>query len=243
MRKHVFVFALIAVGLSTSASSVSRLHTRTTRSVLPSASGAQNLLHTTTRHREWVNIASGSSPVLAFVVYPERADKAPVVLVTVKSEPANVRARAIADQLAAEGFIGVVPDVLTGLGPNHSDGDGFASPDDLAKALDRLGSSKVRRRYEATQRYTERLPAANGTSVWLNLDLQEARADVVSDGQSDAVESFRATSEDWPQVVEHLSRVTRNRPTFIRAAAPASIGGRVSPKSGNGTFPHDGNAW
>jgi carboxymethylenebutenolidase len=198
MRKHVFVFALIAVGLSTSASSVSRLHVRTWRSVLPSASAAQNLLSATTRHCEWVNIGTASSPVLAFVVYPERADKAPVVLGGVKNEPASVRARAIADQLAAEGFIGVVPDVLTGLGPNHSNGDGFASSDDVAKALDRLGSNEVKTRYDAAQRYTQRLPAANGTSVWLNVDLQEARADIVSHRQSETVVSFRATSADWP---------------------------------------------
>ena len=187
MRRHAFVCALIAIALSSSASSLSRLHARTARSILPSASEAQNLLQTTTRHREWVNIATGSSPVLAFVVYPERDDKAPVVLVSVTHEQASVRARAIADQLAAEGFIGVVPDDLTGVGPNHA------------------------------KRYAESLPAANGTSVWLNLDLREARADVVSDGERGAAVSFRATSADWPQVVGHLSRVTRNRPAFSDA--------------------------
>lgn len=220
MRGSLFVCALIAVALCSHAS-MSRLHAM--RSVLPSPSTAQTLLSTTTRHREWVNFATGSPPVLAFVVYPERADKAPVVLVTVKNEPASVRARAVADQLAAEGFIGVVPDVLTGLGPNGSGGDGFASSADVAKALDRLGRNELTRRYEAAQKHAETLPAANGTTVWLNLDPTAATADVGSDGQSGAAVSLRATSADWPQVVEHLSHVTGNRPTFVKADTGASI--------------------
>jgi len=81
MTRHVFVCALVAVAVSNGASSMNPLQARTTHSVLPSPSTAQSILNTTTRHREWMNVASGPSPVLAFVVYPERADTAPVVLV------------------------------------------------------------------------------------------------------------------------------------------------------------------
>jgi hypothetical protein len=35
--------------------------------------------------------------VLAFVVYPERIDKAPTLFVNVEGEPASVRTRAIGD--------------------------------------------------------------------------------------------------------------------------------------------------
>jgi carboxymethylenebutenolidase len=191
MMKHVFMLTLLALALPMSASSVSRLHARTMRSVLPSASTALELLNTTTRHREWVNISTASSPVLTFVVYPERTDKAPAVLVTVKDEAASVRARAIGDQLAAEGFVAVVPDVLT----------------DVAST--------------AAQRYVESLPAANGMTAWLHLDLEDARAEVVSRGES-AVR-LRATATDWPHLVEHLSRVTRHAPTFIEARTATSI--------------------
>jgi carboxymethylenebutenolidase len=217
MKRQLFFCALVALALSTGASSPNPLHARATHSVLPSPATAQTILNTTTRHREWVNVADGSSPVLAFVVYPERADTAPVVLVRVKNETSSVRARAVADQLAAEGFIGVVPDVLTGLGPNHSDGDGFAGPDDVAQALDHLGMNEVTQRYDAARTYAERLPAANGTSVWLNLDPREARADI-SDAGDRAVASVGATAANWPGVVEHLSRVTHNHPTFVAAA-------------------------
>src|SRR5215211_2752349 len=223
MRIQVFVCALIAVAVSSGASSVNPLHARTARSVLPSPSMAQDLLKATTRHREWVNVSAGSSPLLAFVVYPERADTAPVVLVRVKNEPSSVRARAVADQLAAEGFIAVVPDVLTGLGPNHSDGDGFARPDDVAQAVQRLGEHEVSRRYDAARDYAAHLPSANGTSVWLDLDPQEARADIVADEHANGLATLRATAADWPTVVERLSRVTHNHPTFVPANRNASI--------------------
>jgi len=223
MTRHVFVCALVAVAVSNGASSMNPLQARTTHSVLPSPSTAQSILNTTTRHREWVNVASGPLPVLAFVVYPERADTAPVVLVRVADEPSSVRARAVADQLAAEGFVAVVPDVLTGLGPNHSDGDGFASPDAVAAALQRLGADEARRRYAATQAYAEQLPAANGTSVWLNLDPQEARADIVSNSQGHDVTRVRATAAEWPTVVERLSRMTGNHPTVITTNRAAPV--------------------
>ena len=89
MKKHLFVLALLAAYLSSGAASAGRLHARAARSVMPSLSNAKTLLNTTTRHREWVNVATVSSPMLAFVVYPERADRAPVVLVTVRNEPAS----------------------------------------------------------------------------------------------------------------------------------------------------------
>ena len=139
--KHVSRLILLALILSTSGSSVMRLHARATRSVLPSAESAPELLENTTRHREWVNVSSASSPVLAFVVYPERADKAPAVLVAVKGDTASVRARAIGDQLAAEGFVAVVPDLLT----------------DVAST--------------AAEKYAEALPVGKGTSAWLHLVL------------------------------------------------------------------------
>src|SRR5437016_7103498 len=38
-------------------------------------------LNSSPRHGEWVDIKSGDRTIKAFVVYPERKDKAPVVLV------------------------------------------------------------------------------------------------------------------------------------------------------------------
>jgi carboxymethylenebutenolidase len=114
MKARFFVFAAIAVCVSTSASLVRELRAGSVRSVLPSSANAKALLSATTRHREWVNISTDSAPAFAFVVYPERADKAPVLLLTAKDQSSSPLLRAVADQLAGEGFLGIVPDAPGG---------------------------------------------------------------------------------------------------------------------------------
>src|SRR5688572_21807550 len=60
------------------------------------------------RHGEWVAIKVGATDsVMAWVVYPERAQKAPVVIAIHENTGLNVWTRSVADQLAAEGFIGI----------------------------------------------------------------------------------------------------------------------------------------
>lgn len=65
------------------------------------------------RHGEWVSIRSGADSLRAWVVYPERADAAPVVVVIHEIFGLSNWVRAVADQLAAEGFIAIAPDLLT----------------------------------------------------------------------------------------------------------------------------------
>ena len=66
------------------------------------------------RHGEWVTIKVGATDsVMAWVVYPERAQKAPVVIAIHENTGLNVWTRSVADQLAAEGFIGIAPDMTT----------------------------------------------------------------------------------------------------------------------------------
>src|SRR5579864_3037172 len=103
-------------------------------STLPSPAIAKMLLNSTHRHREWVNVPVGSAGVRAFIVYPERSDNAPVVMVSAGRQGASDWIRAVADQIAAEGFIAVVPDVLSGLGPFGGDTNAFASPEAVAAA-------------------------------------------------------------------------------------------------------------
>src|SRR4051812_41354674 len=106
MTRRLFLYTLMAAYLSISP--VARVNARAARSVLPTEANAKTLLDATTRHREWVTVGTGVAATLAFVVYPERADRAPVVLVTAKGESAEVRSRAVSDQLAAEGFISIM---------------------------------------------------------------------------------------------------------------------------------------
>src|SRR5262245_60475047 len=189
MKPRLFACALIVVCLSSGDSFVGRMHAGSTRSVLPSSDNAKSLLSATRRHREWVTVGSGAAATLAFVVYPERADLAPVVVVTGKGKSADVRSRAIGDQLAAEGFISITPDATN------------------------------RATHDAARAYAKRLPAADGRSAWLDIDFTERHAQVATD--TIGVGHFSLSIEEWPHVVDYLSRATANR-----FAAAAQQGGR-----------------
>ena len=86
----------------------------TVHSALPSAADAKMLLNMTTRHREWIVVPiSKETSVLAWVVYPERSDRAQVVMMRGETLEPSDWTRAVSDQLSAEGYLTVVPDVLT----------------------------------------------------------------------------------------------------------------------------------
>ena len=70
--------------------------------------------------------------------------------------------RAVADRLAAEGFIAIAPDMLAGRGPGGGGTDKFASRDDAVRAVRDLTPAYVTAALDAASRYGRSLPAANG---------------------------------------------------------------------------------
>src|SRR5262245_42723482 len=84
-----------------------------TRSEFPSPLEAKSLLNSSHRHGDWIRVQSGSKTILAAVDYPDRADKAAVVIITAREQKVTDWLRAVADQVASEGFITVVPDALS----------------------------------------------------------------------------------------------------------------------------------
>jgi carboxymethylenebutenolidase len=89
------------------------------------AAGAVARLAASPRHGEYRMIRTGTGDsVRAFVVYPERSSKAPVVIVVHEIYGLTNWVRGVADQLAAEGFIAIAPDLLTSKNvPQDSAGD------------------------------------------------------------------------------------------------------------------------
>src|SRR5438876_643694 len=69
-------------------------------------------LNSSPRHGEWVDIKSGDRTIKAFVVYPERKDKAPVVLVIQEIFGLTDWLRSLCDELAENGVIAIAPDFL-----------------------------------------------------------------------------------------------------------------------------------
>jgi len=128
----------------------------------PGEAEAKAFLENTPRHHEWVSIdrAGGETPISAFVAFPERKDKAPVVVLIHEIYGLTDWIRAVADSLAAAGFIVIAPDFLTGRGPGGGDSSAFTSRDDVVKAVRGLTPAEVTGILDASSRYGTALPAA-----------------------------------------------------------------------------------
>jgi carboxymethylenebutenolidase len=82
--------------------------------VPPAEGAAKAALEKSPRHGEWVDIdvTGHKAKLRSYVVYPERKDKAPVVIVIHEIFGLSDWVRSVADQLAADGFIAIAPDLL-----------------------------------------------------------------------------------------------------------------------------------
>jgi len=152
-RVVVFATAIAAVAASIAYGGVAQ-------SNLPAAGDqAAARLEASARHGEWATIESHGDKIEAYVVYPERSDAAPVVVVIHEIYGLNDWARAVADQLAAEGFIAIAPDMLSGKGPN---GAGSAAIDQqgAVSLMRSLQSPEIVRRLNMAAQYATTLPAA-----------------------------------------------------------------------------------
>ncbi|HEY2388189.1 MAG TPA: dienelactone hydrolase family protein [Candidatus Binatia bacterium] len=127
----------------------------------PGEDGAKDRLNASPRHGEVVSIDAHGTPVRAWIVYPQRSDKAPVVIVIHEIFGLTDWIRAVADQLAADGFIAIAPDLLSGKGPGGGGTDAFPSRDDVTKAVSGLARDEVLARLDAVRAFAAALPAAS----------------------------------------------------------------------------------
>lgn len=148
------------------------------QSLPPGGDDAVAALEASPRHGEWVKYDAGDGDMVeAWVVYPERSDAAPVVVVIHEIFGMSDWIRAVADRLAGEGFIAIAPDMLSGKGPG---GGGTASFDsqEVGRAIRDLDRGEINRRLEAAGAYALSLPAAGdrvgavgfcwgGSTTWL----------------------------------------------------------------------------
>ncbi len=129
-------------------------------SIPAGASTVAERLAKSPRHEEFVTIRTGpSDSVRAWVVYPQRSTKAPVVVVVHEIFGLSTWVRGVADQLAADGFIAIAPDLLTGKVAPMPGTDTVAS-DAATAAVGSLRSEDVQRQIAAVGQYGMALPAA-----------------------------------------------------------------------------------
>jgi carboxymethylenebutenolidase len=132
----------------------------------PAEADAKARLNASPRHGEYADIALASGgKVRSWVSYPERKDKAPVVIVVHEIFGLSDWIRAVADQLAADGFIAIAPDLLTGKGPNGGGTEAYASRDDVVAGVRGLAPDEVVAKLDAVREYGMKLPAANGKTA------------------------------------------------------------------------------
>ena len=122
-------------------------------------------LKSSPRHGEWVDIkASSGAPIKSFVVYPERRDKAPVVIVIQEIFGLTDWIRGVADQLAKEGFIAIAPDFMSGMGPNKGGSAELGEQGSVAE-IRKLTPADVTRILNDVRAYALTIPAANGKTA------------------------------------------------------------------------------
>src|SRR5262249_21947242 len=113
-------------------------------------------LNNSPRHAEWIDIKSGERTIKAFVVYPERKDKVPAVLVVSEIFGLTDWVRSLCDELAENGVIAIAPDL-------HA-GQKFEDLDAARKATSGLAKEQVKAHLDAAADYVlTKIPACNGT--------------------------------------------------------------------------------
>ena len=125
-------------------------------STLSAQDWAKAILEKSPRHGEWVELKSGERTIKAFVVYPERKEKAPVVIVIHEIFGLTDWVRSVCDQLAEAGVIAIAPDMLSG--------QVIADVDAARKAIGTLPKEQVTADLNATADYAlTKIPAASGS--------------------------------------------------------------------------------
>jgi carboxymethylenebutenolidase len=94
-------------------------------------------------------IRADGDTIHAWVVYPERRERAPVVVVIHEIFGLTSWIRSVADQFAADGFIAIAPDLLTGKTRTHPD----STNSDARDVIRTLDPESVQRQLGAVGQY------------------------------------------------------------------------------------------
>ena len=127
----------------------------------PSANTADARLKASPRHGEWVKVAWGAGStdsLMAYVVYPTSKAKAPVVVVVHEIFGLQTWVRGVADQVAADGFIAIAPDVLSRVRGGASNVE--LSGDSARKLIAGVNTTERNRAIAAAANYAMMLPSA-----------------------------------------------------------------------------------
>lgn len=124
---------------------------------------AEQQIEESPRHHEWITIESNDRTLHNFVAYPERSDEAPVVIVIHENRGLDVWARSFADQLAAEGYIAIAPDLISNTVEGREKTSDFESSDEAREAIYDLEEEMVTSDLNNVLNYAQTIEAGDGT--------------------------------------------------------------------------------
>src|SRR2546427_8228967 len=159
---------------------------------------AKERLNKSPRHGEWVDIKSGERTFKAFVVYPERKEKTPAVLVIQEIFGLTDWLRSMCDELAENGVIAIAPDFLNG--------QKFEDADGASKAISAVTQDQVKAVLDATADYALKIHACNGTLAVCGFCRGGGWAFMYANMNSKlkAAYSFYGTPPDAPEQVANI---------------------------------------
>ncbi len=109
-----------------------------------------------------MNVQSGGRTVKVFVDYPESKGKAPVVVLIHEIFGLTDWSKEMADELAAQGYVVVEPDLLSGAAPGGGGTSSFAGQDAAIEAVSSLNPDQVTADLNAAADLGLKLPVSNG---------------------------------------------------------------------------------
>lgn len=120
------------------------------------------------RHQEWIEIKNGDKTIYNWIVYPESTQKSSVVLLIHENKWLSDWVRNMADQIAAQWYIAIAPDLLSSYSETMMKTSDFSSESDATDALYSLEKDSILSDLQAVIDYAYSLPAANGNviSAW-----------------------------------------------------------------------------
>lgn len=120
----------------------------------PTNDTAPDALSNSPRHGEYVmvDVPGSDAKMKLWVVYPERADKAPVVLVIHEIFGMTDWSNSVADHLASQGFIAIAPDMISGV----------EGEDNAMTKVRMLPNDERVKRLNVAREYGMKLPASTG---------------------------------------------------------------------------------
>lgn len=126
---------------------------------------ALNALKKSPRHGEWVDVdmPGSTTKIHTWVVYPERPDKAPIVLVIHDIYGMGDWLRGVTDTLAEDGFIALAPDFVSGKGPNGGGAESLGN--NVNAAISKLTDTEEAAILDAVRTYGLSLPSATQNSA------------------------------------------------------------------------------